>query len=117
VAPPRAAELSASTYEPSTRTSLAPPRISISYRFAAASNASEVNRRSPARRSKRSPSRRRWDTPPSTRTDTGDRGGREALTASPDWGLILPRIAGLAVLTLLTTAWATRTFRAYQKAI
>ena len=43
--------------------------------------------------------------------------GREALTASPDWGLILPRIAGLAVLTLLTTAWATRTFRAYQKAI
>jgi ABC-2 type transport system permease protein len=43
--------------------------------------------------------------------------GREALTASPDWSLILPRIAGLAVLTILTTAWATRTFRAYQKAI
>jgi ABC-2 type transport system permease protein len=43
--------------------------------------------------------------------------GREALTATPDWNLILPRLAGLAALTVLTTAWATRTFRAYQRAI
>jgi ABC-2 type transport system permease protein len=43
--------------------------------------------------------------------------GREALTASPDWSMILPRIAGLAVLTVLATAWATRMFRAYQKSI
>jgi len=43
--------------------------------------------------------------------------GHEALTATPDWTLILPRIAGLLVLTILSTAWATRTFRAYQKSI
>jgi ABC-2 type transport system permease protein len=43
--------------------------------------------------------------------------GREALTASPDWSMIVPRIVGLAVLAVLTTAWATRTFRAYQKGI
>jgi ABC-2 type transport system permease protein len=43
--------------------------------------------------------------------------GREALGASPDWSLILPRIGLLLVLALLATAWATRTFRAYQKAI
>ena len=43
--------------------------------------------------------------------------GREALTASPDWSMILPRIAGLLALTVLATAWATRTFRAYQRAI
>jgi ABC-2 type transport system permease protein len=43
--------------------------------------------------------------------------GREALTASPDWSMILPRIAGLLVLTVLVTAWATRTFRAYQRSI
>jgi ABC-2 type transport system permease protein len=43
--------------------------------------------------------------------------GREALTASPDWSMILPRIAGLLVLTVLATAWATRTFRAYQRSI
>ena len=41
--------------------------------------------------------------------------GREALTASPDWSMILPRIAGLAVLAALTTVFATRQFRAYQK--
>jgi hypothetical protein len=43
--------------------------------------------------------------------------GREALTASPDWTMILPRIGGLLVLAVLATAWATRTFRAYQKSI
>jgi len=43
--------------------------------------------------------------------------GREALTASPDWSMIVPRIAGLAVLAILATAWATRAFRAYQKGI
>jgi ABC-2 type transport system permease protein len=43
--------------------------------------------------------------------------GREALVASPDWSMILPRIAGLLILTVIATAWATRTFRAYQKSI
>jgi ABC-2 type transport system permease protein len=43
--------------------------------------------------------------------------GREALTASPDWSMIVPRIVALLALTILTTAWATRTFRAYQRSI
>ncbi|MEW5992631.1 MAG: ABC transporter permease [Chloroflexota bacterium] len=43
--------------------------------------------------------------------------GREALLASPDWGFIAPRILGLAVLTLLSMAWATRAFRIYQRSI
>ena len=43
--------------------------------------------------------------------------GREALAASPDWSFIAPRIAGLAILAILTTAWATSTFRAYQRSI
>ncbi|HEY5520873.1 MAG TPA: ABC transporter permease [Candidatus Limnocylindrales bacterium] len=44
--------------------------------------------------------------------------GRQALTSdSPDWSLILPRLAGLAVLAVLTTAWATRNFRSYQRSI
>jgi ABC-2 type transport system permease protein len=43
--------------------------------------------------------------------------GREALLASPDWTFIVPRIAGLAVLTLLSMAWATRAFRTYQRSI
>jgi ABC-2 type transport system permease protein len=43
--------------------------------------------------------------------------GREALTASPDWSFIAPRIAGLAVLALLSTAWASSTFRAYQRSL
>jgi ABC-2 type transport system permease protein len=43
--------------------------------------------------------------------------GREALAASPDWSFVLPRIAGLLVLAVLSTGWATRTFRAYQASI
>jgi ABC-2 type transport system permease protein len=43
--------------------------------------------------------------------------GREALSAGPDWAFIAPRILGLAVLTLLSTAWATRAFRTYQRSI
>lgn len=43
--------------------------------------------------------------------------GREALTATPDWSMIAPRLAGLAILAIVTTAWATRTFREYQKGI
>jgi hypothetical protein len=43
--------------------------------------------------------------------------GREALGASPDWPFVLPRIAGLVVLAVLSTAWATRTFSAYQRSI
>jgi ABC-2 type transport system permease protein len=41
--------------------------------------------------------------------------GREALVAGPDWTLILPRVAGLVIVALLSLALATRTFRAYQR--
>jgi len=43
--------------------------------------------------------------------------GREALTATPDWSFIAPRMFGLIVLAVLSTAWATRTFRSYQRSI
>jgi ABC-2 type transport system permease protein len=43
--------------------------------------------------------------------------GRDALTASPDWSFIGPRVLGLAILTILSLAWATRQFRAYQRSI
>jgi ABC-2 type transport system permease protein len=43
--------------------------------------------------------------------------GRQALTEGPDWTFVLPRLAGLAVLAILTTAWATYTFRSYQRSI
>ena len=43
--------------------------------------------------------------------------GREALMAAPDWAFVAPRILGLVALAILTTAWATRTFAAYQKSI
>jgi ABC-2 type transport system permease protein len=43
--------------------------------------------------------------------------GREALSATPDWSFIGPRILGLVILTVLSTAWATRAFRSYQASI
>ncbi|HEY5627871.1 MAG TPA: ABC transporter permease [Candidatus Limnocylindrales bacterium] len=43
--------------------------------------------------------------------------GRVAMTAAPDWGFVAPRLLGLAVLAVLATAWATRTFRSYQQSI
>jgi ABC-2 type transport system permease protein len=43
--------------------------------------------------------------------------GREAVAASPDWSFVAPRLLGLLVLAALSTAWATRTFAAYQKSI
>ena len=43
--------------------------------------------------------------------------GREALTATPDWSFIGPRILGLVILTILSTAGATRAFRTYQRSI
>lgn len=43
--------------------------------------------------------------------------GREALTAGPDWSFVLPRIALLVGLTVLMTAFATRTFRSYQRSM
>jgi ABC-2 type transport system permease protein len=43
--------------------------------------------------------------------------GRAALAASPDWSFIAPRILGLLVLAILSTAWATSTFRAYQRSL
>jgi ABC-2 type transport system permease protein len=41
--------------------------------------------------------------------------GREALLASPDWSFVVPRVAGLAVVALLSVALATRAFRGYQR--
>jgi len=43
--------------------------------------------------------------------------GREALAASPDWDFVLVRIAVLVGLTILSAAFATRTFRSYQRSI
>jgi ABC-2 type transport system permease protein len=43
--------------------------------------------------------------------------GREALMATPDWSLILPRLAGLAMVALICAVLATRAFRSYQRAI
>ena len=43
--------------------------------------------------------------------------GREALTASPDWGLVLSRAGLLAALCLACTWQATRAFRTYQRTI
>jgi hypothetical protein len=34
-----------------------------------------------------------------------------------DWAFVAPRLLGLAVLAVLATAWATRTFRSYQRSI
>ncbi len=43
--------------------------------------------------------------------------GRSALSASPDWGLILSRGGYLLVLTLLCAWFATRAFRSYQRSL
>ncbi len=43
--------------------------------------------------------------------------GRAALGADPDWSFVLVRVGLLAVLTIVSTAFATRTFRAYQASI
>jgi ABC-2 type transport system permease protein len=43
--------------------------------------------------------------------------GREALTAQPDWGLVLSRMGLLVLLTLACTWLATRAFRSYQRSI
>jgi ABC-2 type transport system permease protein len=41
--------------------------------------------------------------------------GREALLASPDWSLILPRMGGLAVVAIVCVVLSTRAFRSYQR--
>jgi ABC-2 type transport system permease protein len=43
--------------------------------------------------------------------------GRDALTATPDWGLVLSRAGLLAALCLACTWLATRAFRSYQRSI
>ena len=43
--------------------------------------------------------------------------GREALTASPDWGLVLSRAGLLAALCLAGTWLATRACRSYPRSI
>jgi ABC-2 type transport system permease protein len=42
--------------------------------------------------------------------------GREALLASPDWSLILPRTGGLVLFAMVCVALATQAFRSYQRA-
>jgi ABC-2 type transport system permease protein len=39
---------------------------------------------------------------------------REALSADPDWGAVLPRLGALAVVAVVMTFLATRAFRAYR---
>jgi len=42
--------------------------------------------------------------------------GRQALTSpAPDWTFVAPRLLGLVVLAVITTAWATYNFRSYQR--
>ena len=41
--------------------------------------------------------------------------GREALMGSPDWSIVIPRLAGLVVLAAACVAVATRAFRGYQR--
>jgi ABC-2 type transport system permease protein len=43
--------------------------------------------------------------------------GRSALATDPDWGLVLPRLGALLVLAVLSGWFATRAFRAYQRAL
>jgi ABC-2 type transport system permease protein len=43
--------------------------------------------------------------------------GRDALSSTPDWSFVLPRIGLLVGLTILATAFATRTFRSYQRSL
>jgi ABC-2 type transport system permease protein len=40
---------------------------------------------------------------------------REALSADPDWGAVLPRLGALAVVAVVMTFLATRAFRAYRR--
>ncbi len=42
--------------------------------------------------------------------------GRQALSATPDWGLVWGRLALLAALAVVMTALATSAFRAYRRA-
>jgi ABC-2 type transport system permease protein len=42
---------------------------------------------------------------------------RETLLGSPDWGMVWPRLAALAVLAVVMAWTATRTFGAYQRSI
>ena len=43
--------------------------------------------------------------------------GREALTATPDPAIVLPRLLGLLALAVVSAMLATRAFRAYQRSI
>jgi ABC-2 type transport system permease protein len=43
--------------------------------------------------------------------------GREALTAQPDWGLVMSRMGLLAALAVVCSWLAARAFRTYQRAI
>ena len=42
---------------------------------------------------------------------------RETLLGSPDWSMVWPRLAALAVLAVVMGLLATRTFSSYQRSI
>jgi ABC-2 type transport system permease protein len=43
--------------------------------------------------------------------------GREALLATPDWSMVLPRLAGLAIVAVICAGLATRAFSSYQRSV
>ena len=43
--------------------------------------------------------------------------GRAALAVNGDWGIVLSRMAYLAIFTVVCTWLATRAFRVYQRSI
>lgn len=49
--------------------------------------------------------------------DWAVRASREALSATPEWGVVAPRLALLAVVALVMSALATQAFRAYQRSV
>ena len=42
---------------------------------------------------------------------------REALSATPDWGVVAPRGAALLALAVVMSGLATKAFSAYQKSV
>lgn len=43
--------------------------------------------------------------------------GREALTATPDWWFVIPRMGGLLAVAILATWFGTWAFRSYQRSL
>jgi ABC-2 type transport system permease protein len=43
--------------------------------------------------------------------------GRQALSADVDWGVVAPRVGGLAALAVAAGALAARSFASYQRSV